>query len=162
MTDMDQDLPEGFPDPHMPLPIVGASGDDVWHKHTNGGDPDPTTPWGAACLWWQGLDDPAEYRHALEVLSVNPGAWGDYAEAAGFIGNLSILTKVEDNPDRDDIKYVRFIEFGGDEAGQVFADAPLHDVWVVTVVQPPGDEWWRVWGLSHNHFPTTEEVIPGG
>lgn len=143
----------------MPLPIVEASGEEVWLKHTNDGDPDPTTPWGAACLWWQGLDDPAEYRHALDQLSNNPAAWGDYTEAASLIAHLSILTKVEDNPDRADIKYVRFIDFSGAEAGRVFEAAPLHDVWVVTVVGPDSGGWWRVWGLSHNYFPPASQVL---
>lgn len=151
-------MPDGFPDPHMPLPIVEADADEAWQHNTTDGNPDPTTPWGAACLWWQGLADPVEYRHALEVLSYNPDAWGDYRQAADMIGNLSILSRVQDNPDRDDIKYVRFIDYSGDGAGQVFEEAPLHDVYVVTVVKQPGDDWWRVWGLSHNHFPTTDQV----
>ncbi len=146
-------------DPHMPLPIEDKPGDEVWNAHTDAnGDPDPTTPWGAACLWWQGLSNPVEYRHALDELSLNPQVWNGYDQAAGFIGSLSILSKVEDNADQENIKYVRFIEFGGEEAGQVFADAPTSELWVVTVVKPEGDDWWRVWGLSHNHFPTTAQV----
>lgn len=147
------------PPPPMPLPIEEVSGADVWANHTNDGDPDPTTPFGAALLWWQGLFDHLEYQHALRVMSFNPAAWGDFSEAAGILSSLSILTKVEDNPDRGDIKYVRFIEYSGAEAGRVFADAALADIWVVTLVKREGDDWWRVWGLSHNRFPTADEVL---
>lgn len=147
------------PPPPMPLPIEAVAGAEVWAEHTTSGDPDPTAPFGAALLWWQGLLDHQENQHALRVMSFNPDAWGDYSEAAGILSTLSILTKVEDNPDRDDIKYVRFIEYSGAEAGRVFADAALTDIWVVTLVKREGDDWWRVWGLSHNHFPTADKVL---
>lgn len=146
--------------PPMPLPIEELAFDEVWQRHTTDGDPDPTTPWGAACIWWQGLAKPSEYQNALQVMSYNPAAWGDYSQAAEAIADLSVLTKVEDNSERDDIKYVRFIEYSGAAAGRVFAEAPLTDVWVVTLVKRPGDDWWRVWGLSHNYFPTAEDVAP--
>ncbi len=143
----------------MPLPIEALPGDEVWQRHTTGGDPDPATPWGAACIWWQGLADPQEYLHALQLMSSNPEVWGDYTEAAAAIADLGILTKVEDNAERDDIKYVRFIEYAGAEAGRIFAETPLTDVWIVTLVKREGDAWWRVWGLSHNYFPPAADVI---
>lgn len=84
--------------------------------------------------------------------------WGDYTEAAGFIGELSILTGVVPDADRDDIAYVKFIDYDGAEAGQLFAAALITDYWVVTLVKPDGDDSWRVWGLSHSYIPTTAEV----
>lgn len=147
-----------LPPPDMPLPIVEVSGDEVMRRHTVNGNPDPTTPLGAAFLWWQGLADPVTYRHALEVMSHNPEVWCDYTEAADLIGDLAIMTGVESNADRSDVAYVKFIDYEGAEAGQDFADAPITDFWVVTLVNREDDDWWRVWGLSHGHFPSTAEV----
>ncbi|MBV9822855.1 MAG: hypothetical protein JO144_11500 [Actinobacteria bacterium] len=141
------------------LPIVTADSQAMWAQHFPDGTPTPLTPLGAALLWWQALSDPVEYRNALENLSLNPGAWGDYSEAADHISHLSILTepiRVQDEP--DGIAGIKFIEFGGEAVGQVFEEAELHDVWIVTVVKPTGQDWWRVWGLSHNHQPTADEV----
>ena len=145
----------------LPLPIVEASGQEVWDKNTVDGDPDPTTPFGIACLFWQGLADPVEYRPALETMSLNPAAWGDYTQAATMIGDLSILTGTVFNEDREerDIAYIRFIEFGGEEAGLVFEDAAMPEFYALTVVKVPGDEWWRVWGLSENYLPGVDEII---
>lgn len=142
----------------MPLPIVAVSGDEAMGRNTENGEPDPTTPFGAALLWWQGLADPVEFRHALEVMSFNPAAWGDYTQAAELLNHLSIMTGVEPNAERDEIAYIKFVQFDGDEAGQLFEEAPIYDFMVVTLVKPPGDNWWRVWGLSDSYFPSTAEV----
>jgi len=143
----------------LPLPIVAVSGDEAMARHTVNGNPDPTTPFGAALVWWQGVDDPVMYRHALEVMSYNPAAWGDYTEAAEILNGLSIMTGVVFNEDRDDIAYIKFIDFGGDEAGQVFEEAPIHDFKAVTLVKLPSDGWWRVWGLSDSYLPSAAEVV---
>jgi hypothetical protein len=146
-------------DDQMPLPIVQADGDEVWAKNTKDGDPDPETPFGAALVWWQGLDDPREYRYALEVMSLDPTVWGDYTEAAARIAHLSILTGVQGNADRDDIKYIRFIDYSGSDVGQVFEDVEmLGRFFVVTMVKPEGEAWWRAWGLSDSYFPSTAEI----
>jgi len=50
---------------------------------------------------------------------------------------------------------VKFIDTG-DTTAQAFDDAPLDDVWILTLIKV-GD-WWRVWGLSHNHLPLAGDV----
>lgn len=142
----------------LPLPLEEISAESVTVFSETGGTATPETPLGAAFLWWCALSDPEEYREALEQLSYNPPVWGDYSEAAAAIAHRSITTVVEANLDREDIRYVKFIDYEGDGPARLFADAPLTDVWFATVVQPQGSDWWLVWGLNHNHMPTTEEV----
>jgi hypothetical protein len=147
------------PEADMPLAIVETDGREVWSEKTVDGELSPTTAWGAACLFWQALDDPVENRPALELLSYNPADWGDYIEVADMIASRSITGAVHDNPDRDDIRYVKFIEFSGSGAAVAFAPVPLDDVMVLTLVQPDGDAWWRVWGICQNRFPETAEIM---
>jgi hypothetical protein len=97
-------------------------------------------------------------QNALEQLSLDPSVWGDYSEAAEAIADRSITTVVETCLEDDDIKYVKFIEFAGEEAAMVLESAPIDDVYVVTLVKPPGSEWWLVWGLSQNYFPPASEI----
>lgn len=144
----------------LPLPIVESTDEKVLAGTFGSPDaePDPRTPLGAAFLWWMALKDPVKYRKALNNLSTNPSAWNGYHEAASLIGHLSILSGVEDNPEDPDIKYVRFIDYGGDSSGQVFEDAEMRNFFVLTVVKPEESEWWLVWGLSDRYFPARDEV----
>ena len=148
-------------DSPLPLPIVESTDQEVAAGAFPTGEPDPETPLGAAFIWWMALKDPVEYRNALDNLSINPSAWNGYQEAAEVIGHRSILTGVEDNPDDPAIKYIRFIEYAGENSGQVFEDAELDEFEVLTVVKPEGSNWWLIWGLSHNYFPPVSEIREG-
>ncbi|MGI8755378.1 MAG: type II toxin-antitoxin system death-on-curing family toxin [Acidimicrobiales bacterium] len=141
-----------------PLVLVQSSGEAAFAKAFPDGNSGPETPLGAAILWWQGLADPVEYRPALATLSYDPSVWGDYSEAAEAIADRSVTTIVEPCPDDENIRYVKFIEYAGDEAAIVLEAAPVNDLYVVTLVKPPGSDLWLVWGLSHNHFPTAAYV----
>lgn len=141
-----------------PLVMVQSSGEAALGRAFLDGKSGPESPLGTAMIWWQGLEDPVEYRSALEQLSLDPSVWGDYSEAAEAIADRSITTVVEPCLEDDDIKYVKFIEFAGEEAAMVLESAPIDDVYVVTLVKPPGSDWWLVWGLSHNYFPPVSEI----
>ena len=54
-----------------------------------------------------------------------------------------------------ELAHVKFIDTG-DTTAQAFDDASLDDVWILTLIKI-GD-WWRVWGLSHNHLPSVGDV----
>lgn len=141
-----------------PLVMVQSSAEAALGRAFPDGDSGPESPLGTAMIWWQGLEDPVEYRNALEQLSLDPSVWGDYAEAAEAIAGRSITTVIEPCDGDDAIKYVKFIEFAGEEAAMVLESAPIDDVYIVTVVKPPESDWWLVWGLSHNYFPPVSEV----
>lgn len=136
-----------------PLVMVQSSAEVALGCAFPDGQSGPESPLGTAMIWWEGLEDPVEYRNALEQLSLDPSVWGDYTAAAEAIADRSITTVVEPCLGDDDIKYVKFIEFAGEEAAKVLESAPIDDVYVVTVVKPSESEWWLVWGLSHNCFP---------
>lgn len=147
----------GNPAEPLPLALVQSSGDAALARAFPDGEATPETPLGTAMLWWLGLADVDEYRDALERLSLEPSLWGDYKLPAAAIAGRSITTAVEPCPGDDAIKHVKFIEFAGDAAISV-ADAPLTDVFVLTLVKPEDSDWWLVWGLSHNRFPPATEI----
>lgn len=144
----------------LPLPIVESTNQDEHAKAFGSPDaePDPRTPRGAAFLWWRALQDPVEYRNALDNLSIDPSAWNGYHQAADLIAHLSMLTGVEHNEEDPDIKYVRFISYGATSSGQVFEDAEMRDFFALTVVKPEESDWWLIWGLSDSYFPSRDEV----
>ena len=142
----------------LPLALVQSSGDAALASAFPDGEPTPETPLGTAMLWWLGLADVDEYRNALERLSLDPSLWGDYKLPAAAIADRSITTVVEPCPGDEAIKHVKFIEFAGDDAAVAVADAPLTDVFVLTLVKPADSDWWLVWGLSHNRFPPATEI----
>lgn len=121
-------------------------------------EPSPLTPFGTAHMFWQALGDPAHYANALHRLTVVPDEWGDFFEASSALKDLSIMSVVESPPTRNDVTYVKFIELAGEASAQAFADAPLTDVRVVTVVKPSASDWWLVWSLTHNSFPNENDI----
>lgn len=141
----------------VPLPIAQSSLDEARASSFAADLADPATPLGAASLWRSALEDTKRNLVALRTLSANPTAWGDYSEIAAILSDMSIMTVVQDCPDDDDIKYVKFVHFAG-EVGVAFADAPLNDFWAVTMVRVPGPLTWKVWGLSRNRFPSSAQV----
>ena len=126
------------------LDLVQSSGDAALARAFPGGEATPATPLGTAMLWWLGLADVDEYRNALERLSLDPSLWGDYQLPAAAIADRSITTVLEPCPGDEAIKHIKFIEFAGDDAAVAIADAPLTDVFVLTVVKPEDSDWWLV------------------
>jgi hypothetical protein len=149
----------GMTTPGDPLPLAQVSDEDVEEGVYSQREVTPGNAWGAAHLFWQALDDPAHYATALKNLSAEPGEWGDYSEASALLKDLSIMSEVETPPTRTDVAHVKFIELAGEASAQAFAEAPLDDVWVLTLVKPSGSDWWLVWSLDHNAFPD-ESVVP--
>jgi len=96
----------------------------------------------------------------LDYLALAPEDWGDYSDAASRLNPLSIMTVVEDCPEEPTIKYVKFIEYAG-SVGRAFESAPLKDFMALTVVSPPDEDRWYVWGLSDGYFPPRSEVMRG-
>lgn len=146
----------------MPLALVQTSGDEALARAFPDGEATPETPLGTAMLWWQALGDVVKYRSALEQLSLDPTLWGDYKLAAAAIADRSITTFVEPCPNDEAIKYVKYIEFAGEEAAQAVEDVPLDDLLVLTLVKPEESDWWLVWGLTHNRFPPASEIWGSG
>lgn len=142
----------------MPLPIERLTLEDAVASGVAADLTDPETPLGAAATWYQALSDVKQNLDVLKGLSVNPAAWGDYAQAAQVLGVLSIMSVVEDCPDDPGIKYVKFIHFAGG-VGVGFADASLTDFAALTMVEVPGRFRWKVWGLSQNGFPPASQVL---
>lgn len=145
-------------DDSLPLPIVETGSLDVPAGLFEAGEPTPYTPLGTVFLWCNALDDVSRNRTALDTLSCDPAAWGDYSEAASLIDHLSLLTDVHDCPEDEAIKYIRFIEYAGETNGQAIEDAALDEFLAITVVNPEGQPYWLVWGISENRFPSRSEV----
>jgi predicted nucleic acid-binding protein len=147
--------------PDVPLPLEIVSDEDAHDAFfPNGEGPDPTTPLGAAVLWWRALMDLDQYRTAIENLSYNPGDWGDYRQAAAELDDWALMQNIVPcEGDPDTIAYARFMN-GAKQSMRAFAEAPLWDVQVLTLVRCP-DGWWRIWGLSRNYFPSAARVTHG-
>lgn len=145
-------------DPAVPLPLVASSAAEASEAFFPGGvGPDGTTALGVATTWWLALRDPIVMRQHLDRLSEKPAVWGDYVDVAATFAGLSIAQNVHPAPGFDDICYVKFIP-GIDGAAQVFAEAVLPNVLVMTLTRSPWDGLWRVWGVSWNLFPNPEQI----
>jgi predicted nucleic acid-binding protein len=143
-------------DPNDPMPLEIVSESEVMEAFFPKGQPDPTDPLGAAFMWWSALLDRAQYFTALQNLTWHPPSWGDYEWASERLSGASMMQFVERCPDDDYIAYVKFPPGVGHPA-RVFAEAPLTNVHVLTMVRC-SDGWWRAWGLHENRFPSAEEV----
>lgn len=144
----------------MPLPMEIASADEAFAAFFPDGEPEPDTPLGAAFLWWKGLLDQEQYAVALARLTWAPEAW-DYRQTAAHLDGWSMMQRVyacDDAPDQ--IAYVRFMRDSG-HVMRAFADAPLDEMYVLTVVLCE-DGWWRVWGYSKDYFPPADQVFGRG
>lgn len=142
----------------LPLPLEIVSGDDAMDAVF--GDEGPTlfTPLGSAMLFWQSLlNGRDEFRTALEALSQNPSAFGDYSDVEESLDGYSIMEKVERPTGHEsNIGYVRFMRDTG-HSMKAFDDAPVDDMMILTMVSQDG-QTWRVWGYSHNYFPSPDEI----
>lgn len=143
-----------------PLPLVQTSGKEAAIRAFGaGGQPDPSTPLGAAALWHAALcRGVVQYRAALRSLSYAPDRWGDFSAAVKALAHRSMLTRVDAPEDRTDISYVRFIEYDGATNAMIFADTPLHDVVVLTLVRPARSPHWLVFGMTQNWVPSPADL----
>lgn len=142
--------------PGDPLPLEMRSGDEDSEAFFPGGQPTPSVPLGAALVWWQALEDTAEFLDVLSALSVDPTLWGDYNQAAEMLRGHAIMQFVERCPGDDDIAYVKFMP-EAEHAAVAFAAAPIYDAKILTLVRGL-DGIWRAWGLDVSHFPSAAEV----
>lgn len=143
-----------------PLPLEIVDSDLAAAAFFPDGPPTPTTPRGAAFLWWSALlhrDEPGE-DEVLRYLSYNPRDWGDFTSIAAQLQGWAMMQYVEPcagSP--DNIAYAKFIPDPG-HSMRSFADAPLPDVQILTVVKQPNG-LWQAWGLSHNYYPPATQVL---
>jgi predicted nucleic acid-binding protein len=151
------DANESFPS-GLPLPLELVSGDDAFNAFFPDGKPDPTTPLGAAYIWYFAVSHLDEFGELAASLSANPPVWNGYGSAAEVIAGLSMMQVVEPNPERPDlISYVKLIDTGG-HAMRSFSESVLRDVQILTLVACP-DGLWRIWSISPNYFPPVSEVL---
>lgn len=143
-----------------PLPLEIADPDVAAAAFFPDGPPTPMTPRGAAFLWWSALihrDEPGG-DEVLQHLSYRPSDWGDFASIAAQLEGWAMMQYVDPCPDAPhDIAYAKFIPDPG-HAARSFADAPLPDVHILTVVKHPNG-LWQAWGLSHNYYPQAAQVL---
>lgn len=140
------------------LPVAIVEDEVALEAFFAGGDPVPTSPRGAAYLWWTALLSLPAYRPALERLSWDPTVWGDYTGVAAALDGWDMMQNVvysDEAPDR--LAYVRFVKSTG-RSVRAFEDFALDEVQVLTVVFCT-DRWWRVWGISSNYQPPAHLVF---
>jgi predicted nucleic acid-binding protein len=145
-------------DPNDPLPLEIKSSDEVRQAFFPDANPWPTSPLGAATLWWLALlnKEAAGYREALRNLTYYPPVWGDFEGALDWLSGAGMMQFIERCPDDDDITYVKFMPDVAHPM-RAFGDVPLKHAYILTMVLCP-DGSWRAWGLSENHFPSVAEV----
>lgn len=144
-------------DPAAPLPLEIVSDEAVMGAFFPDGGPEPTTPLGAAFLWWKAMLDRDKYGNALRRLSCDPAGWGDYRTTFEALDGWSMMQNVhycEEAP--DEIAYVKFMLDTGFPM-RAFAGAALPEAQILTLVLCP-DGWWRVWGLSRNYVPSARRI----
>ena len=143
-----------------PLPLEIVSPGAAHHAFFPDDDPSPETNRGAAFLWWQALlGGVVEFRPALQRLSTNHAAWGDYSAAASSLHGWAMMQFVESCPDAPGlVAYAKFMPDSGHPM-RGFDVAPIPHVKILTVVK--GDDgWWRAWGLSNDNYrPPASQVL---
>ncbi|MBD8505067.1 PIN domain-containing protein [Hoyosella sp. G463] len=151
-------FPPGSP---LPLEIVSSQ------QAVNAFFPDSTgldhaTARGAAYLWWTcllALDEPGA-GDALAALSASPADWGDFRQAARELSGWAMAQNLIACPDAPDaVAYAKFVPVTGHNM-RAFADTPIRDVYILTVVRCP-DGYWRVWGMSRNWLPPLSRIEQG-
>lgn len=146
--------------PELPLPLVEVDDDEMeQHFREKFGDegPTPGTPLGVAMLFWLALQDPTEYRPALDYLVYNPADWGDCSAVAQDLVPLSIAENVMNSTD-DQVKHVKFIPYGGERSAVALTETLVPDAAIVTVVRPQVSGDWKVWGFTKGWVPTGRQV----
>lgn len=142
----------------LPLPLEVRTDEETFAAFFPDADPDPTTPLRSAYMWWAALLDMENCLTALENLTWHPPAWNGFTEVLAELAGWSMAQGVQPNDEHpDQVAYVRLIPSTGTSA-QVFADAPLPDAQVLTLVRD-ANGWWKVWGLSRNRMPSYGEII---
>jgi hypothetical protein len=146
----------------MPPPLEIVSEDAAAAALADAGaDQGPFHPFGAATLWWMAVRDRAQMTVALERLTYNPEAWGDFSDAEATISGYSIASFVDYlEGHQDEIAYVKFVP-ATEHSTQAFGDVKLDDV-VVLTLRKSDDGWWRVWAISHNDRPGVDEIFGDG
>jgi len=101
--------------PDTPLPLEIVSSGAAHHAFFPDDDPSPETDRGAAFLWWQALlGGVVEFRPALQRLSTNHAAWGDYSAAASSLHGWAMMQFVESCPDAPGlVAYAKFMPDSG-------------------------------------------------
>lgn len=142
--------------PDLPLPIEARATEDVHEALFDDAGPDLATPLGAAYLWWTALLDIENCRTALENLTYEPSAWGDYVWARDSLDGWSMAQHTHPHPEAPD--YVAMVKLVPNIAasGQAFEDIPLSDVQFLILVHT--GNIWLVWGLSTQRVPSLAEM----
>lgn len=154
MADSPDEVPADLP---MPFPAVIVPDEEVASGVLPDG-PTPDTPLGSAMLFWMASGELPEFLPAIRNVSLNPADWGDYSEIAQLLDGYSIASNVEPSRDgRDDVAHIKFIPDMGHSV-QLFEEVELDDVLMMTLVHCD-DGWWRVWGVSHNWTPGSEDIF---
>ena len=144
-------------DPELPAAFEIVSEVEVVGDIFPNGTADMTTPFGAAVLWIEAIADPEKYAVALENLSIDATAWGDFSEAKAELSDRAMTTRFHEcEGSKGGIGSIKFIPDNGHNM-RAFEDVVLRDVKILTLIREP-DGLWRVWGLSQ-HIPIYEEVV---
>jgi len=150
------------PDTPLPLEIVdpGVAATAFFPD----GDPSPAAPRRPPDPVWGALlhRDEAGQAEILRDLSYCPADWDDYSQAASSLEGWAMMQFVAPCADApEDIAYAKFMPDPGHSV-RSFGDAPLPYIQILTMVRLP-DGWWRVWGLSDNHYrPSAAQVYGTG
>lgn len=145
----------------VPLPVVAVDEETTVKAYDDtfgASDIWLDTPLGTAALFWLILQEPDQDIEVLNALVVDPTAWDDYTQAAHDIAPLSIAQHVHDSTDDPRIKHVKFVPLAGNRTVVAFADAPVPDAIVVTVINPPASRLWHVWGYTRGWTPSGAQV----
>lgn len=116
------------------------------------GTPTPFTPFGAAVLWKNAIDNHEEFPVAVARLCTPDLALADCAvEASEHLTGYGMATWVHDSRSRQGVAYIKFILDPG-VTGRIFAPTLLTDVHVLELHRGQ-DGWWRAHALHLNTMP---------
>ncbi|MDZ7885907.1 MAG: PIN domain-containing protein [Mycobacterium sp.] len=142
--------------PEAPLPLEIVDDEAAAAAFFPDGEPAPTTPLGAAFIWWQALGNRTDFVTALQNLSLNSLVWGDYSAAAQLLVGHGMIESVDRCPDDENVAYVKFLP-NVSRSMRSFGPVLLADAKILTMLMC-ADGLWRVWGLSPGRYPSAAKV----
>lgn len=134
------------------FPAVAVTDDALLSVTFPMGGPTPSTPLGAAMLWFSALRDRDELVVALRRLTVETSRLSDqFDRVAAILDGYTLATWVHDHHQRADLAYVKLIPDIGHSA-RLFADAEIPNGRVLELHR--GDDgWWRAHALHVDTWP---------
>ncbi|UCZ89107.1 PIN domain-containing protein [Gordonia sp. WA4-43] len=134
------------------LAVEETTDDEMTAAEFPGGGPTPYTPFGAAVLWKNAIDNHGEFPVAVARLCTPDLGLADRAsEASEHLTGYGMASWVHDSRGRQDVAYIKFIPDPG-VTGRVFAPTLLTDVHVLELHRGQ-DGWWRAHALHLDTMP---------